>query len=126
MTNKTKRNNTFILKKTRKQSNISRIMQNWQVENIIHHEILKKMAIFITRCNVLVCFKYCRELATCNDIFIHISETFTRLSFHDIYYKLYVKFDKKEKIKWFLLYIGWILNTKVPTNHYTLSADTLT
>lgn len=39
MTNKTKRNNTFILKKTRKQSNISRIMQNWQVEKIIHHEI---------------------------------------------------------------------------------------
>lgn len=71
MTNKTKRNYTLIKKtpytiKYEKDYAKLTSRKNNSSRN-------KTMTIFITRCNILVCFKYCRELATCNHIFIHIS-----------------------------------------------------
>lgn len=78
-------------------------MQNWQLEKeIIKRNEIKIMTCFITRCRVLASFKYGREPAIRNYIFIQTKKwKFCMLShwlsFHDIYYKLYVKLWQERK-----------------------------
>lgn len=77
-------------------------MQNWQLEKEIKRNKIKIMTCFITRCRVLAWFKYGREPAIRNYIFIQTKKwKFCMLShwlsFHDIYYKLYVKLWQERK-----------------------------
>lgn len=70
-------------------------MHNWQLKKIYHE--IKIMTFLIRRCKSLVYLKHGREPAICNDSFIQTKKWKFRilshwLSFHDIYYKLYVKF----------------------------------